>query len=148
MRNRSLMIVFAAGLAACSLLAWAQDEMPRTAAPDSASVYFIGLSDGDTVSSPLTIRFGLSGMGIAPAGIEHDNTGHHHLLVDVSEQDMPAMDRPLPTTDHVLHFGGGQTEATIELDAGEHSLQLLLGDYLHIPHDPPIKSERITITVE
>lgn len=148
MRNRSLMIVFAAGLAACSLLAWAQGEMPRTAAPDSASVYFIGLSDGDTVSSPLTIRFGLSGMGIAPAGIEHDNTGHHHLLVDVSEQGMPAMDRPLPTTDHVLHFGGGQTEATLELDAGEHSLQLLLGDYLHIPHDPPIKSERITITVE
>src|SRR5690625_1762469 len=106
MRNRSLMIVFAAALAACSLVAWAQGEMPRTAAPDDASVYFIGLGDGDTVSSPLTIRFGLSGMGIAPAGVEHDNTGHHNLLVDVDDDDLPYMDRPHLSNDLELHFYG------------------------------------------
>lgn len=122
--------------------------LERTAAPAEARVYFIAPGDGETVTSPVTIRFGLDGMGVAPAGIDHDKTGHHHLLVDVDEQSKPAMDMPLPTTDHVVHFGGGQTQVEVELEPGEHTLQLLLGDHRHVPHDPPVKSDKITITVE
>lgn len=122
--------------------------MERTSAPDNARVYFIAPEDGETVTSPVTVRFGLEGMGVAPAGIDHDKTGHHHLLIDVDESNMPAMDMPLPTTDHVVHFGGGQTEVEIELEPGEHTLQLLLGDHRHVPHDPAVKSEKITISVE
>ncbi|RFF27553.1 MULTISPECIES: DUF4399 domain-containing protein [unclassified Wenzhouxiangella] len=129
------------------LLATAQG-LERTSAPEEAAVYFITPDDGETVSSPVTVRFGLDGMGVAPAGIDQDKTGHHHLLIDVDESNMPAMDRPLPTTDHVVHFGGGQTEVSIDLEPGEHTLQLLLGDHRHVPHDPAVKSEKITITVE
>lgn len=129
------------------LMAAAQG-LERTPAPGDARVYFIAPQDGATVSSPVSVRFGLEGMGVAPAGIEHDETGHHHLLIDVDEDGMPAMDMPLPTTDHVVHFGGGQTEVDIELDPGEHTLQLLLGDHRHVPHDPAVKSERIKINVE
>lgn len=129
------------------LLATAQG-LERTSAPEEAEVYFITPDDGETVSSPVTVRFGLDGMGVAPAGIDQDKTGHHHLLIDVDESNMPAMDRPLPTTDHVVHFGGGQTEVSIDLEPGEHTLQLLLGDHRHVPHDPAVKSEKITITVE
>ncbi|WP_376696141.1 DUF4399 domain-containing protein [Wenzhouxiangella sp. EGI_FJ10305] len=124
------------------------DGLDRTSAPEEARVYFITPDDGETVSSPVTVRFGLDGMGVAPAGIDQDQTGHHHLLIDVDESNMPAMDRPLPTTDHVVHFGGGQTEVSIDLEPGEHTLQLLLGDHRHVPHDPAVKSEKITITVE
>ena len=95
--------------------------------------------------SPLTVRFSLAGMGIAPAGVEKENTGHHHLLVDVP---LPPMDKPILSDDNYLHFGGGQTEATIELSAGTHTLQLLLGDQNHIPHNPPVISEQITITIQ
>lgn len=129
------------------LLATAQG-LERTSAPEEAEVYFITPDDGETVSSPVTVRFGLEGMGVAPAGIDQDKTGHHHLLIDVDQSNMPAMDRPLPTTDHVVHFGGGQTEVSIDLEPGEHTLQLLLGDHRHVPHDPAVKSEKITITVE
>lgn len=122
--------------------------LERTSAPADARVYFIAPADGETVTSPVTVRFGLEGMGVAPAGIEHDRTGHHHLLIDVDESNMPAMDMPLPTSDQVVHFGGGQTEVSIELEPGEHSLQLLLGDHRHVPHDPAVMSEKITITVE
>jgi len=122
--------------------------LERTNAPADARVYFIAPADGETVTSPVTVRFGLEGMGVAPAGIEHDRTGHHHLLIDVDESNMPAMDMPLPTSDQVVHFGGGQTEVSIELEPGEHSLQLLLGDHRHVPHDPAVMSEKITITVE
>lgn len=119
----------------------------RTPAPEGASVYFLAPQDGDTVTSPVTIRFGLSGMGVAPAGVEHEGTGHHHLLVnqDPAELDMSLS---LPATDEIRHFGGGQTEVSVELPAGTHTLQLLVGDHMHIPHDPPVISERITITVE
>mgnify|MGYP005853135025 CR=1 FL=1 len=123
-------------------------EMERTAAPENASVYIISPAAGETVTSPVTVKFGLSGMGVAPAGVEQQNTGHHHLLIDIDDDSMPPLDRPLPATDQVRHFGGGQTEVTLDLAAGEHTLQLLLGDHLHLPHQPPVMSERITITVE
>ncbi|MEX2498376.1 MAG: DUF4399 domain-containing protein [Wenzhouxiangellaceae bacterium] len=129
-------------------LACPAQDLERSPAPDEARVYFITPDDGQTVSSPVEIRFGLSGMGVAPAGVEQSNTGHHHLLINVADAAMPPMDRPLPATDQVVHFGGGQTETVIELEPGEHTLQLVLGDHLHIPHDPPVMSERITITVE
>ena len=126
--------------------ATAQDNgLPRSPAPDQASVYIISPADGETVSSPVTVRFGLSGMGVAPAGVQQANTGHHHLLIDLAA--LPADNTPLPATDQVRHFGGGQTETTLELAPGTHTLQLVLGDHLHIPHEPPVRSERITITV-
>ena len=121
------------------------NALPRSPAPDGASVYIISPADGETVSSPVTIKFGLSGMGVAPAGVEQANTGHHHLLIDVASP--PPSNAPLPATDQVRHFGGGQTETTIELAPGTHTLQLVLGDHLHIPHDPPVQSQPITITV-
>lgn len=120
--------------------------LPRTPAPEGAKVYFISPANGETVSNPVTVRFGLSGMGVAPAGTVKENTGHHHLLIDVT--DMPAMDFPLPNDENHRHFGGGQTEITLDLPAGKHTLQLLLGDANHIPHDPPVMSETITIEVQ
>ena len=127
----------------------AQDvpEMPRTPAPDGAEVYIQSPADGDTVTSPVLVRFGLRGIGVAPAGIEFPNSGHHHVLIDVGEDEMPPFDLPLPTTDQVVHFGLGQTEAELTLQPGEHTLQLVVGDHLHTPHLPPIVSEVITITV-
>lgn len=119
---------------------------PLTPAPAGAKVYFISPAAGEAVSNPVTVRFGLSGMGIAPAGIVKENTGHHHLLIDVAE--LPATDMPLPNDDKHRHFGGGQTEITLELTPGKHTLQLMLGDANHIPHDPPIVSDKITIEVK
>ena len=116
-------------------------------APDGARVYFITPSDGDTVSSPLTVRFGLEGMGVAPAGVERDNTGHHHILINIEVTDLN-LAQPLPATDQVKHFGGGQTETVLTLPPGEHTLQLLLGNHVHVPHTPPVLSDRITITVK
>lgn len=115
-------------------------------APEDASVYFISPQDGETVSSPVTVRFGLKGMGVAPAGVDRENTGHHHLLVNVDE--MPDMKEPIPSDDKHRHFGGGQTQTTLDLEPGEHELTLLLGDETHTPHDKPVKSKTITITVE
>jgi hypothetical protein len=114
--------------------------------PQDAEVYIISPKDGETVTSPVTVRFGLKGMGVAPAGIDKSGTGHHHLLIDVP--DRPALDQPLPADDQHKHFGGGQTEATIELPPGQHTLQLIMGDMNHVPHDPPVISEKITITVK
>jgi len=122
--------------------AFAQD---RTASADGAGAYIVSPADGDAVTSPVTVVFGLSGMGVAPAGTETENTGHHHLLIDTGA---PAMDEPIPADDNHVHFGGGQTEVQIELAPGEHTLQLLLGDLNHIPHDPAIMSDVITVTVE
>ena len=115
-------------------------------AGEETSVYFISPQDGAVVSGEFKVQFGLKGMGVAPAGVQKDHTGHHHLLIDVDT--MPAMDMPLPATDHIIHFGGGQTETTLNLEPGQHTLQLLLGDYAHIPMNPPVMSEKITITVE
>jgi len=116
-----------------------------TVRPEQANLYIQGLHHGEQVTSPVRVRFGLSGMGVAPAGIEAANTGHHHLLIDVDS--LPDLSQPLPATDHVKHFGKGQTEVQIELSPGQHTLQLVLGDYLHRPHSQPLMSKPITITV-
>ena len=118
----------------------------RTPAPADARVYIISPADGHTVSSPVTVRFGLSGMGVAPAGTEKEKTGHHHLLIDV--EGLPDLEKPLISDERHRHFGGGQTEVTVELPPGKHTLQLILGDKVHIPHDPPVISEKITISVK
>lgn len=117
----------------------------RTPAPEGAKVYIISPKDGEKVKSPLVVKFGLEGMGIAPAGVKHKHTGHHHLLVNVDK--LPRMNAPLPATSSIVHFGGGQTQVTKELEPGTYTLQLLLGDHLHIPHEPPILSEKITVEV-
>jgi hypothetical protein len=132
-----------AGLALCGVSAVVPAGAP---APEGAKVYFISPQDGETVTSPVTVRFGLSGMGVAPAGTDRPHTGHHHLLIDLDAP--PALDRPLPADENHVHFGGGQTETTIELDPGAHTLQLLLGDMNHVPHDPPVLSEKIRIEVK
>jgi len=139
---RSAVIAAAIFLAAGSAFAG------ETPAPAGAEVYFITPQDGDTVSSPVTVRFGLKGMGVAPAGVEKEKTGHHHLLIDTPAPSGEALNEPLPADDHHKHFGGGQTETTVELAPGTHTLQLLLGDWSHIPHNPPVMSQKITITVK
>ncbi|MEZ5931403.1 MAG: DUF4399 domain-containing protein [Alphaproteobacteria bacterium] len=113
--------------------------------PEGARAYIISPADGDVVTSPVTVVFGLTRMGVAPAGMERIDTGHHHLLIDA---ELPYMDEPIPSSDNYLHFGGGQTEVQLDLEPGEHHLQLLLGDSNHIPHNPPVMSEPITITVK
>jgi len=118
----------------------------QTPSPEGAKVYFINLKDGAEVDSPFLVQFGLSGMGVAPAGVEKPNTGHHHLLIDTT-MTPEQMKEPIPADDNHKHFGGGQTEAMVTLSKGQHTLQLLLGDWTHIPHVPPVMSEPITITV-
>jgi hypothetical protein len=126
---------------------WASEGgLPVSPAPEDAKLYFIAPQDGDEVDATFTVVFGLKGMGVAPAGVEQKHTGHHHLLIDVGVDDVDRR-MPLPMTEQIRHFGGGQTEAEITLEPGEHTLQLVLGDHLHIPHDPPVVSEIITITV-
>jgi hypothetical protein len=119
----------------------------ETPAPADAKVYFINIKDGDTVTSPVTIRFGLSGMGIAPAGTEVENTGHHHLIID-EKMEGEALNEAIPVDEHHMHFGKGQTEATVTLPKGKHTLQLLLGDWSHVPHKSPVMSDVITVNVE
>jgi len=133
----------ALALLALPMLALAQE---RTPSPAGTEVYLISPKDGAKVQSPVRVQFGLKGMGIAPAGVKFDNTGHHHLLIDT---DPPAnMGIPLPATDKIVHFGKGQTEMSLTLPPGKHTLQLLLADLNHIPHDPPVMSKKITITVQ
>ena len=126
------------------LLVMASLLSPNTFA--ETALYFISPQDGDKVGKVFNVRFGLRGMGVAPAGVNVPNTGHHHLLIDVDP--LPPMDKPLPKTEQVRHFGGGQTETILDLPTGKHTLQLVLGDFSHIPHDPPVLSEKIMITVE
>jgi hypothetical protein len=121
-------------------------QVARSKAPEAARVYFISPKDGDTAAQKFTVQFGLKGMGVAPAGINQPNTGHHHLLVDLAQ--MPNMTMPLPANDNIRHFGGGQTEVDLTLPPGKHTLRLVLGDYLHTPHEKPVMSETITITVK
>ena len=116
-----------------------------TPAPEGASVQILSPADGATVTSPVTVQFGLSLMGIAPAGVQRDNTGHHHLIIDAK---LPDLALPIPSDANYRHFGGGQTQVSIELEPGTHTLQLLLGDFLHVPHASPLASKQITITVK
>ena len=112
----------------------------------SAEVYFVSPSDGDEVSSPVEIVFGLRGIGVAPAGINFPNTGHHHLLVDLDA--LPNLNESIPADENHIHFGKGQTQTLLALDPGEHTLQLLFGDWMHVPHPEPIFSDKITIFVK
>ena len=138
----------------CSLLmpALADDpKIPRQTSPKDAKVTILFPRDGKTVKGPVRVAFGLKGMGVCPAGLvlpdgkPMPNTGHHHLLIDAEK--MPAMNLPLVASDTLKHFGGGQTEVTLDLPPGKHTLQLVFADYAHIPHNPPVVSKKITITV-
>ena len=120
------------------------EAVEQTKSADDAVVYFITPKDGDIVSSNVIVEFGLKGMGVAPAGVDKANTGHHHLLIDSDK--IPATG--IPMGQNVTHFGGGQTETTLTLSKGQHTLQLILGDKYHIPHSPMVVSEKITITVK
>jgi hypothetical protein len=117
----------------------------RTTSAAGASVFFITPTDGETLANPINIEFGVSGMDVAKAGDDQPNSGHHHLLIDVG---LPELELPIPADEHHVHFGDGSTATSITLTPGEHSLQMLLGDYLHIPHNPALTSAQITITVE
>jgi uncharacterized protein DUF4399 len=137
----TLATILAAGLLSSAALA----QVPRSKSADGAKVYFIEPHNGAAVGQEFTVKFGLSGMGVAPVGVDAENTGHHHLLIDGATADMNA---PIPADATHVHFGKGQTEATVKLPPGKHTLQLLLGDKNHIPHDKPVMSEKITITVK
>ena len=133
-------------LLACAALSLATLVMAREPAPPGAEVYIVSPKDGAKVKSPVTVVFGLKGMGVAPAGIKFDNTGHHHLLID---SDLPAdLSQPLAANEKSMHFGKGQTETSLTLPPGKHTLQLVLGDSLHVPHDPAVISKKITIVVQ
>lgn len=129
-------------------MACTQEDTPSIPnnAQTKVAAYIVSPSNGEIVSSPVRVIFGLKGMGVAPAGVNLENTGHHHLLIDLKE--LPDLTKSLPATDNLIHFGKGQTETVIELSPGTHTLQLLLGNFIHIPHAEPIISEKITITVE
>ena len=142
---KSIISLFFVSIIASTLVLGA-GALPKTPSPKGARAYIISPKDGATVKSPVRVRFGLIGMGVAPAGVDIPDTGHHHLIIDLDE--LPSLDVPLPATDNVVHFGKGQTEAKIELSPGEHTLQLVLGDKIHLPHSPPVISKKITITVE
>ena len=136
-----------AALLCASFWAVTLPSVAETPSPAGAQVYIINLKSGDTVTSPFKVQFGLTGMGVAPAGVEKPNTGHHHLIIDatLSPDELKA---PIASDAKHMHFGAGQTEAMITLPPGQHTLQLVLGDWSHIPHVPPVMSEKITITVK
>jgi hypothetical protein len=136
--------VWAVGVLAMSI-GLANPASARTPAPADANLYIISPAHGEVVHNPVTVLFGLDGMGVAPAGVEKENTGHHHLIIDVDE--LPPLDQPFPSDEHHKHFGGGQTQVTLELAPGTHTLRLLLGDANHIPHEPPVISKPVTIKV-
>jgi hypothetical protein len=142
---RATMIALASAAIATSTGLAQDTALPRTTAPEGASVYIISPADGATLSNPVTVRFGLRGMGVGPAGLDNPKAGHHHLIIDAP---LPDLDLPIPADDRHVHFGGGQTEVTLQLTPGRHTLQLLLGDRNHVPHTGPLFSERIEITVE
>jgi hypothetical protein len=143
---KRLLLALTLFTAAGYVLAADAPSLPVTKAPAGAEVYIISPQDGATVSQTFTVRFGLKGMGVAPAGVVHENTGHHHLLVDVKE--LPAAGTPIPKDEQHIHFGGGQTETTLKLAPGTHTLQLELGDSNHIPFDPALVSKPITVHVK
>jgi len=139
-------LIMSATLAASSVFAANAALAGQTESPEGAKAYIISPADGAEVNSPVLVQFGLTNMGVAPAGVQKPATGHHHLLIDLDK--LPDFDAPMPSDEHHRHFGGGQTEVKLELPPGKHSLQLLLGDYSHTPHNPPVLSKKITITVK
>ena len=144
MKPNFLSLLTGVVLSTASVTASMAQDLPVTPAPEGAKVMIISPKDGDTVGKEFTVQFGLEGMGVAPAGVEKENTGHHHLLVDQTE--LPEAGKPMG--EPPLHFGGGQTQTTLTLEPGTHTLQLILGDKLHIPFEPTIVSDVVTITVE
>lgn len=158
MKNKILLaLVLLAPLAACgdrpTSEPAAEAAVPETAAntpsrsPSAADavVFFISPADGETVSNPVSVVFGIEGMTVAPAGQDTPHSGHHHLLIDTA---VPDLGMPIPKDENHIHFGDGSTVTEISLPPGEHTLQMLLGDHLHIPHDPPLMSDVIAINVE
>jgi hypothetical protein len=147
MLKRASLFAIAASLFTAALplapSSFAQDF--RQPAPAGAKVYFIEPKNGAEITGPVTVKFGLTGMGVAPAGVEKKDTGHHHILVNQKLADGMS---PIPADDKHRHFGAGQTETTLTLPAGTHTLQMVLGDHNHIPHNPLVASEVITITVK
>ncbi|WP_439118651.1 DUF4399 domain-containing protein [Marivita sp.] len=141
--------IFGAAIALASATFAQANETP---APADAAVYVVNLENGTTVQSPVTVIFGLAGMGVAPAGVEKESTGHHHILLNRAPfgegtDDAELIANGIPSDENHLHFGGGQTQASLDLPAGTHTIQLVLGDHFHVPHNPPVVSEVITITV-
>jgi Domain of unknown function (DUF4399) len=147
-RTAKVCLWAAAGFAVVAFGADAMAQAPTkggpTPAAPNAAVYFVNIKDGATLPTKPTVHFGLRNMGVAPAGLARENAGHHHLIIDAPT---PPLDKPLPNDFNHLHFGSGQTEAEVSLTPGKHTLQLILGDKDHIPHTPPVMSERITVTV-
>jgi len=139
MLRRTLLVSFSLAFASLAIA-----QVPKTASPAGAKVYFIAPKNGAKVKGPVKVVMGLSGMGVAPAGTDAPDTGHHHIFVDA---DAPNLDAPIPVDDKHRHFGKGHTEATLDLPPGKHTLHLVLGDKNHIPHNPPVMSQKITITV-
>jgi len=133
--------------AAAATAAIALAQVPQTPSPAGATVYIISPKDGDTVTSPFKVQFGLTGMGVAPVGVQVEKTGHHHLIIDTKLSDAE-MKAPIAVDAQHVHFGGGQTEAMVTLPPGRHTLQLVLGDWSHIPHNPPVMSQVVTVTVK
>jgi len=121
-------------------------ESARSISSDEAYLYFITPDNDQLLSSPVRVQFGLRGMGVAPAGVDIKNTGHHHLLVNT--KNLPDLNKPIPSDSKHIHFGRGQTEVSLELKPGTHTLRLILGDKYHIPHNPPVISEPITINIQ
>ena len=152
MIHKSIYVVFTLALSQMAIAGSAgvkeSDVMPNSRAAEGAAVYVIHPLDGQVLNAnkPIQVSFGLRGMGVAPAGVVVEKTGHHHLLID--KQELPDLTMPLPASPQVIHFGGGQTQTEIRLARGSHTLQLVLGNQYHIPHNPPLISKKITIIVE
>jgi len=156
MSARTSTLLAAAGLTAGLILAGGGAFAAEAAAPDTAKparaarakdaqLYIGWPTDGSVVGTRFKVWFGLRNFGVAPAGVRRDNTGHHHLLIDTA---LEHPDEPIPNDKRHLHFGAGQTETYLELPPGRHTLQLVLGDADHVPHDPPLVSKKITLTVQ
>ncbi len=139
---KRILILFLLSIATAAA---ADEAVQRLPSADGAEVGFSNLEDGDVIPPSFTVRFSIAGMGVAPAGVEIENTGHFHLLIDVDE--LPDMDMPLPSSANIIHFGEGQAETELDMPDGQYRLQVLLADYRHVPHDPPVMSEPITVTV-
>jgi len=146
MLTRYRFLALCLGAAGLTISGTVLSQAARTPSPAGAKVYFISPADGAVIKGPVKVVMGLSGMGVAPAGIDVGNTGHHHILVN-APADIKFNDA-MPADAVHRHFGLGQTEALLTLPPGRHTLQLLLGDKSHVPHDPPVISEKITITVQ